>query len=54
MLATDLIAQAMATLSPADQAIVVRGFELLASVDLSQSRADVQPAAAPAQYEDNR
>ena len=54
VLAPDLIAQTMATLSPADQAIVVRGFELLASVDLSQSRAAAQPAAAPAQEEDNR
>ena len=43
MLAPDLIAQTMATLSPEDQAIVVRGFELLASADLSN-----QPAAAPA------
>jgi DNA-binding MarR family transcriptional regulator len=54
VLAPDLIAQAMATLSPADQAIVVRGFELLASVDLSQSRAAAQPAAAPAREENNR
>ena len=43
VLAPDLIAQTMATLSPEDQAIVVRGFELLASADLSN-----QPASAPA------
>jgi DNA-binding MarR family transcriptional regulator len=33
VLAPDLIAQVMATLSPEERAIVVRGFELLASAD---------------------
>jgi DNA-binding MarR family transcriptional regulator len=33
VLAPDLIAQVMATLSPKERAIVVRGFELLASAD---------------------
>ncbi len=47
VLAPDLIAQTMATLSPEDQAIVVRGFELLASADLSRPPAAVQPATAP-------
>lgn len=46
VLAPDLIAQAMATLAPEDQAIVVRGFELLASADLSHPRAEVQAATA--------
>jgi DNA-binding MarR family transcriptional regulator len=53
VLAPDLIAQTMATLSPADQAIVVRGFELLASVDLSQPRAAVRPAATTPPQEEN-
>jgi DNA-binding MarR family transcriptional regulator len=34
VLAPDLIADAMSTLSAADRAVVVRGFELLASADL--------------------
>ena len=41
VLAPDLIAQTMAALSPEDRAIVVRGIELLVSVDLSN------PNAAP-------
>ena len=43
VLAPDLIAQVMATLSPEERATVVRGFELLASADPS-----IPPAAAPA------
>lgn len=55
VLAPDLIAQAMATLSPADQAIVVRGFELLASVDLSSQKVAPPPdAASPLRKENNR
>ena len=46
VLAPDLIAQVMATLSPEDRATVVRGFELLASADLSTSQAVGQAAAA--------
>ena len=59
VLAPDLIAQTMATLSPEDQAIVVRGFELLASADLSnQPKAapagTVSPLAAKASHEENK
>jgi DNA-binding MarR family transcriptional regulator len=46
VLAPDLIAQVMATLSPGERATVVRGFELLASADTSNPDAAVQPAAA--------
>jgi len=47
VLAPDLIAQVMATLSPEERATVVRGFELLASTDPSSPAAAVRPAAAP-------
>jgi DNA-binding MarR family transcriptional regulator len=51
VLAPDLIAQVMAALSPEERAIVVRGFELLASADPSKSFAapgvDSGPAALP-------
>jgi DNA-binding MarR family transcriptional regulator len=46
VLAPDLIAQVMATLSPEERAIVVRGVELLATADLSKPTAVAQPAAA--------
>jgi DNA-binding MarR family transcriptional regulator len=46
VLAPDLIAQVMATLSEEERAIVVRGFELLASADPSSPASAVQPAAA--------
>jgi DNA-binding MarR family transcriptional regulator len=45
VLAPDLIAQVMATLSPEDRAIVVRGFELLASAEPPSLPAAAQPAA---------
>jgi len=43
VLAPDLIAEAMATLSPAERAIVVRGLELLAAAESTA----YPPAAAP-------
>jgi DNA-binding MarR family transcriptional regulator len=48
ILAPDLIADVMATLSPADRATVVRGFELLAQAgaDMSQSPGDPHLRAA--------
>ena len=46
VLAPDLIAQVMATLSPEDRAIVVRGVELLATADITSQTAAVLPAAA--------
>jgi len=46
VLAPDLIAQVMATLSPEERATVVRGVELLATADLSKPIAAVEPAAA--------
>jgi DNA-binding MarR family transcriptional regulator len=45
VLAPDLIAQVMATLSPEERATVVRGFELLASADLANQPAAVLAAA---------
>lgn len=48
VLAPDLIAQVMATLSPEDRAIVVRGFELLASTDPSKFTAAPGAEAGPA------
>jgi DNA-binding MarR family transcriptional regulator len=48
VLAPDLIAQVMATLSPEERATVVRGFELLASADPSiPPAAGLGPAADP-------
>ena len=47
VLAPDLLAQVMATLSPEERATVVRGLELLASADPSNPAAAVQSAAAP-------
>jgi DNA-binding MarR family transcriptional regulator len=47
ILAPDLIAQVMATLSPEERATVVRGVELLATADLSKTLAATPPAAAP-------
>jgi DNA-binding MarR family transcriptional regulator len=47
VLAPDLLAQTMAALSPEERAIVVRGIELLVSVDLSNSQATLPPDAAP-------
>jgi DNA-binding MarR family transcriptional regulator len=47
VLAPDLIAQVMATLSPEERATVVRGVELLATADLSKTPAATPPAAAP-------
>jgi DNA-binding MarR family transcriptional regulator len=44
VLAPDLIAQSMSTLSPAERAIVVRGFELLAAANSTPN----QPAEATA------
>jgi len=46
VLAPDLIAQVMATLSPEERAIVVRGVELLATADITSQTAAVLPAAA--------
>ena len=48
VLAPDLIAQVMATLSPEERAIVVRGVELLATADLTSqnSAATATPTAA--------
>jgi DNA-binding MarR family transcriptional regulator len=46
VLAPDLIAQVMATLSPEERATVVRGFELLATADPSIPPAAAPPAAA--------
>jgi DNA-binding MarR family transcriptional regulator len=46
VLAPDLIAQTMAALSPEDRATVVRGIELLVSVDLSKPNAAPSLAAA--------
>lgn len=46
VLAPDLIAQTMAALSPEERAIVVRGIELLVSVDLSNPHVAPPPDAA--------
>ena len=46
VLAPDLIAQVMANLSPEERAAVVRGVELLVSVDLSSPNAAPSPDAA--------
>jgi len=46
VLAPDLIAQVMATLSPEERAVVVRGVELLATADITDHTAAVLPAAA--------
>ena len=47
VLAPDLIAETMETLSPAERAIVVRGFELLAAAETSSTPIPAaQPAAA--------
>jgi DNA-binding MarR family transcriptional regulator len=46
VLAPDLIAQVMATLSPDERAIVVRGVELLATADIAGQTAAATPAAA--------
>jgi DNA-binding MarR family transcriptional regulator len=46
VLAPDLIAQVMATLSPEERATVVRGVELLATADLSKPAAAAPSAAA--------
>jgi len=52
VLAPDLIAQTMAALSPEDRAIVVRGIELLVSVDLSNpNTAPSLDAASPPRKE---
>jgi DNA-binding MarR family transcriptional regulator len=48
VLAPDLIAQVMATLSPKERAIVVRGFELLASADPTKPPAAGSAHAGPA------
>jgi DNA-binding MarR family transcriptional regulator len=48
VLAPDLIAQVMATLSPEERAAVVRGFELLASAEPAKPPAPARPAAATA------
>jgi DNA-binding MarR family transcriptional regulator len=45
VLAPDLIAEAMAALSPAERAIVVRGFELLAAAESTSNRLDPSTAA---------
>jgi len=47
VLAPDLLAQTMAILSPEDRAIVVRGIELLVSVDLSNPQAAASLDAVP-------
>jgi DNA-binding MarR family transcriptional regulator len=54
VLAPDLIAQTMATLSPEDQAIVVRGFELLASAHLSSQPTAASAAATTAPHEESK
>jgi DNA-binding MarR family transcriptional regulator len=46
VLAPDLIAQVMATLSPEERAIVVRGVELLATTDLSKPAVAAPSAVA--------
>ncbi len=46
VLAPDLIAQVMATLSPEERATVVRGFELLASADIDKPPAATVSGAA--------
>jgi DNA-binding MarR family transcriptional regulator len=46
VLAPDLVAQVMATLSPEERATVIRGVELLATADLSKPPAAAPPAAA--------
>jgi DNA-binding MarR family transcriptional regulator len=45
VLAPDLIAEAMAALSPAERAIVVRGFELLAAAESTANHSDPSTAA---------
>jgi DNA-binding MarR family transcriptional regulator len=47
VLAPDLLAQTMASLSPDERAVVVRGIELLVSVDLSDQQAAPPSDAAP-------
>jgi DNA-binding MarR family transcriptional regulator len=55
VLAPDLLAQTMAALSPDERAIVVRGIELLVSVDLSDQQAAPPPdAASPPKQEANQ
>jgi DNA-binding MarR family transcriptional regulator len=51
VLAPDLIAQTMAALSPEERAIVVRGIELLVSVDISTQTEAAGAAPAPDQEE---
>jgi DNA-binding MarR family transcriptional regulator len=46
VLAPDLLAETMASLSAADRAIVVRGFELLAAAETNSHRSD-SPAETP-------
>ena len=46
VLAPDLIAQTMATLSPAERAIVVRGFELLAAAESASTPNPAAPKTA--------
>jgi DNA-binding MarR family transcriptional regulator len=46
VLAPDLIARVMATLSPEERATVVRGVELLATADLTDQSTAAPPAAA--------
>ena len=46
VLAPDLIAQVMSTLSPEERAVVVRGVELLATADLNDQSTAASPAAA--------
>ncbi len=54
VLAPDLLVQSMATLSPEDRQTVIRGFELLASADLSNQPTTAPPAAATAPHEENQ
>ena len=51
VLAPDLLAQTMANLSPAERAIVVRGFELLAAADSASTPTDPGAAARRAPTE---
>jgi DNA-binding MarR family transcriptional regulator len=55
VLAPDLLAQTMVVLSPGERAIVVRGIELLVSVDLSSQKVAPPPdAASPLRKETNQ
>ena len=55
VLAPDLLAQTMVVLSPEERAIVVRGIELLVSVDLSSQKVAPPPdAASPLRKETNQ